>query len=180
MQSTNSHVTEHTKDRLWEEMWDVARYVQYYELQTNRLGFWNRAVRFCILVGAALAVGAAFDILPEIYGMIGGLGLLSLTAFDFIWDWGTRSALSHAINLECCVIEKDYEDLWTQVMTNRIGDVECQTKINHLAMRVIAATAQLSDTDKRLNTKAQKAATKILADRWGGTIDDSTRSPSAA
>ena len=167
-------VTDHTKDRLWEEMWDIARHVQYYEMQTNRLALWNKIVRFSILVGAALAVGSTADLLPAWVGMLGGLLLLSLTAVDLIWDWGTKAALSHAISLECCVIEKDYESLWSQVITEQVGDRDCQDRINHLAMRVIAATSQLSETDKRLNRRAQEAATRVLADKWGGSIENST------
>lgn len=174
MDTAYTAVTEHTKDRLWEEMWDVARYVQYYAMQTNRLARWNKVVRFCILVGAALAVGSTADLLPAVYGIAGGLTLLVLTAVDFIWDWGTKAALSHAISLECCVIEKDYESLWSQVKTEQIGDRACQEQINHLAMRVMAATAQLSETDRGLNRKAQEAAAKVLADRWGGTIESPT------
>lgn len=173
-------VTEHTKDRLWEEMWDVARHVQYYEMQTNRLARWNKMVRFFILVGAALAVGSTTELLAREYGIAGGLILLSLTAVDLIWNWGTKAALSHAISLECCVIEKDYDSLWSLVKTEQIGDRECQEKINHLAMRVIAATSQLSETDKKLSRKAQEIAAKVLADRWGGTIESTTGTATTA
>ena len=180
METSHTPVTEHTKDRLWGEMWDAARYVQYYEMQTNRLSRWSKIVRFFVLVGAALAVGSAFELLPRQFGIGGGLLLLSLTAFDLIWDWGTKAALSHAINLECCVIEKDYDALYSLVQTGQIGEQECQARINQLAMRVIAAAAQLSETDKRLNRKAQDAATKVLDAKWGGTIDNSTRATTAA
>ena len=180
MDTAYTAVTEHTKDRLWEEMWDVARYVQYYEMQTNWLARWNKIVRFFILVGAALAVGSTADLLPAGYGIVGGLALLVLTAVDLIWNWGAKAALSHAISLECCVIEKDYESLWSSVKTEQIGDRECQERINHLSMRVIAATSQLSETDKRLNRKAQDAATKVLADRWGGTIESATGTATTA
>ena len=179
MEANMTPVTERTKDRIWEEMFDIARYIQYYEMKTNRLSFWNKVIRLLLLVGATSAVGAVFDVLPEYFGIGGALALLVLTAIDLIWDWGTKAALSHAINLECCVIEKDYEDLWLLVRTDRSDEIESQDRVNRLAMRVIAATAQLSETDKRLNKKASDAAAIILADRWGGTIGNSARPTTA-
>ena len=174
-------VTEHTKDRIWEEMWDVARYVQYYEMNTNRLSCWSKSVRFASLLGAAGAVSVALnDAVPTWIGVFGAISLLVLTAVDLIWDWGTRAALSHAISLECCVIEKDYEILWSQVKTNSIGESESQAKVNQLAMRIIAATSQLTETDKSLNRKAQEAATKVLAQRWGAAIDDTASSTASS
>ena len=43
-------VTEHTKDRLWQDMFDLARLTRYYEFQTNRLAWNNRMVRLMILL----------------------------------------------------------------------------------------------------------------------------------
>ena len=73
-------VTEHTKDRIWEEMWDVARYVHYYEMQTNRLSFRSKGIRFFSLLGAAAAVSVALnDVVPNWIGVFGaGFLLVSL------------------------------------------------------------------------------------------------------
>jgi hypothetical protein len=180
MDTAYTVVTEHTKDRLWEDMWDVARYVRYYEMQTHRLGLWNKGIRLLILVGGAMAVGSIVDPVPAWVGVLGGLLLFSLTAVDLIWDWGTKAALSHAVSLECSIIEKDYEKVWSATRAEQISDADCQSTIDQLGMRIIATTAMLSGTDKGLNRKAQEAATKVLADKWGGTIESTTRTAATA
>ena len=38
-------VTDHTKDRIWEEMFDLQRYIQYYSMQSNRLSFLSKLLR---------------------------------------------------------------------------------------------------------------------------------------
>ena len=174
--TSDDTVTQHMRDRIWEEMWDIARHTHYYELHTNRLRLWNRLVRFLSIVVAATAVSVAVsDVVPHWLGISGAVFFLLLTAIDLIWDWGERAALSHAITLECSVIEKDYEFLFTQVRTNSVGEQEAQARLNQLVMRSIAATSLLTDTDRGLNRKAQKAATKIMNQRWeGGTGDTRT------
>ena len=161
-------VTGRTKDYIWDAMFDVARYVQYYGMQMNRLSKANKALRAALLLGSALAVASAFDVLPMWVGACGALSILFLTIADFVWEPGTRAALSHAINLECYVIAQDYESLWIRVETGRIDEGEAQGRVKELNMRVAAATAQLSETDNRLNRKAKNTAARVLAERWGG------------
>ncbi len=159
-------VTEHTKDRLWQDMFDLARLTRYYEFQTNHLVRNHRIVRLVILLGSGATLTLALGRLPEWIGIVGSATLLVATAVEFIWDWGTKASLSHAINLECCVIEKDYEDLWSQVSNGQIGDKECLGKVNQLSLRVIAASALLSGTDRKINDRANKIAKKVLAKKW--------------
>ena len=173
-------VTDHTKDRIWEEMFDLQRYIQYYSMQSNRLSFLSKLLRVLLLVGAGLVAGSGFQALPPAVGAGGAVFLLTLTVIDYVFDWGARAALAHAISLECCVIEKDYEDLWILVRTDRISETESQARINQLVMRVIAATAQLSDTDRGLNKKASKAAYQILEAKWGETSGNATRAATTA
>ena len=173
-------VTDHTKDRIWEEMFDLQRYIQYYSMHTNRLSLLSKSLRVALLVGAGLVAGSGFQALPPFVGAGGAVLLLTLTVIDYVFDWGARAALAHAISLECCVIEKDYEDLWILVRTDRISEIESQARVNQLVMRVIAATSQLSETDKGLNKKASKAAYNILESKWGRPSDNATRATTTA
>ena len=173
-------VTAHTKDRIWEEMYDIQRLIQYYEMQTNRFSSWNKGLRVLLLVGAALVAGSGFQALHPMVGFIGAVILLTFTVVDYVYNWGTKAALSHAISLESCVIEKDYEDLWILVRTDRISEAHSQARVNQLVMRVIAASAQLVESDKGLNKKASKAAYKILEAKWGEASDNATRAATTA
>lgn len=178
METELKQVSSSTKDYLWEEMYDIARYTLYYELLTNRFSKINKLIRFGLLVGAALAIASSAIGVTPIFGYLGALALFFLTAADFIWDFGRRAALSHAASVECSVIEKDYEDLYIQVTTGRISETECQVRINQLALRTIAATSQITDTDRKINRTAQEKAMNILAARWGGTVEP-TNQPAA-
>lgn len=171
METELKQVSDRTKDYLWEEMYDIARYTLYYELLTNQFSFRNRMLRFGLLVAAATTITSSATTVSPLVGYIGAVLLFSLTAIDFIWDLGRRAALSHAASVECSVIEKDYEDLYIHVTTGRISETDCQVRINQLALRTVAATSQVIDTDRKLNKAAQEKAMNILATRWGGTVE---------
>ena len=165
-----SEVKAHTRNRIWQEMLDVARYVHYYETLTNRYARRGRIIRAFIFVGAALSIGLSLDVLPGPigvgFGVSAALVLLVATIVDFVWDWGTKASVSHAINIECCIIQTEYTSLWSMVETDEIDDSEAQSRSSHLVLRTIAATAQLSDTNRKLNKKAQKAAYANVSSRW--------------
>ena len=165
-----SEVKAHTRDRIWQEMLDVARYIHYYETLTNRYARYSRLIRAVIFVGAALSIGLSLDVLPRPLGVVAGVSaavaLLVATIGDFIWDWGTKASISHAINIECCIIQTEYTSLWSMVETGMIDDSEAQSRSSHLVLRAIAATAQLSETNRKLNATAQKAAYTNVSSRW--------------
>ncbi len=174
-------VSEHTKERIWQEMWDITRYIYYYEDQANSLATLTRAMRGALLVGAAGSVlPVVLDVVPAWGALFGALGILVVTVIDFVWDWGSRAALAHAIGLECRVIEKDYDDLWVKANIGQIGEEECQARVNQLCMRVIAASSLLAQTDRKLNDRSEKAAVKILKDKWSVPFDNPQRTTSPA
>ena len=117
-------------------------------------------------LGSGATLTLALGQLPVWIGFAGSATLLVATAVDFIWDWGTKASLSHAINLECCVIEKDYEDLWSRVNNGQVDEKECLERISHLSLRVIAAAALLSDTNSKINIKATRVAEEVLEKKW--------------
>ena len=160
------NVTEHTKDRLWQDMLDLARLTRYYELQTNKLTRRYRVVRLILLIGAGASLSLAVGNLPIWIGIGGAAVLLVATAIEFIWDWGMQASLSHAINLECCVIEKDYESLWSRVNTGQIDDSDSLRELDHLNLRVIAAAALISASDEGINRRAFKTANEVMVDKW--------------
>ena len=173
-------VTKHTKSRLWQDMRDLARFVRYYEMQTNQLTRNHRFVRLFLLVGAGATLTLAVGDLPGWVGIAGSFILLVATAVEFIWDWGTKASLSHAINLECCVIEKDYEDLWSRVKTGQATEQECLEKVNQLSVRVIAATALLTETDEGINNEAYDRADEVLEAKWRSTSDKQSEASATA
>lgn len=173
-------VSEPTKDRLWEEMFDISRYVQYYDMQNSRLSAWDKIVKLNVLIGTAVAVASGFQAIHPLAGVGGALFMVVWTAIDYVLAFGSRAALSHAISLECSVIEKEYEELWMLVSAGSIGEVESQAKIKQLSMRVLLATAQLSGTARGINRKASKAAYKVMEAKWGQASHNATRATTTA
>ena len=84
-------VTDHTKDRIWEEMFDLQRYIQYYSMQSNRLSFLSKLLRVLLLVGAGLVAGSGFQALHPAVGAGGAVIILALTVIDYVFDWGARA-----------------------------------------------------------------------------------------
>ena len=146
----DNKVTDHIRNRVWQEMFDAERHVQYYEMLTNRLTLW-RSIRFLLVVGASLAVVSTVPAVPWFIGLIGAVVLVIFTTIDLAWDFGTRAALSHAISLECAVISRDYDQLWSRIETEKASEHECHDQLGQLTMRVIAATSLLADTDRGVN-----------------------------
>ena len=166
MPAERAAVTDYTRDRIWQEMLDVARYVHYYEALTNRWSWYDKGLRASMLVGASLSIAALADVLPAWSGICAAVFLIVATVFDFIWSWGVKASLAHAINLECNMVDNEYAALWTQIRADQISDHEAQSRSNQLLARIMAATAQLTETNRRLNRKAQESAYKVVADRW--------------
>ena len=161
-------LTDQTKDRVWSELLDIARHIRYYEMLTNRYTKFNRLIKLALVAGTAFTVGSVVgEDIPTAVAFLGAAAILSATVVDFVFDWSTRGALSHAISLECCVIEKDFEYLWSEIQSGRVTESECHERVNQLTMRVIAAASQLSDTNSRINDEAQKAADRVVSDKWG-------------
>ena len=160
-----TEISKLTRERVWREMFNAERYVQYYSMLTNRFTLRHRIVRFVLVVGASIAVVSTLPEVPWGVGLLGAVVLVGVTTFDFIWDYGTRAALAHAISLECNVIQKDYERLWWSLERKRIEEQDCQEQLSQLTMRTIAAGALLTDTDTKLNEKAQDKAFKVLSNR---------------
>ena len=92
-----------------------TRYVQYYDMQNSRLSAWDKLVKLNVLIGTAVAVASGFQAMHPLAGVGGALFMVVWTAIDYVLAFGSRAALSHAISLECSVIEKEYEELWMLV-----------------------------------------------------------------
>lgn len=160
-------VTERTKDSVWEGVLDTARYLHYYELLTNRWSLWDRTLKTFLLSGAILSVVATFAPWPNYVLYSSAFVVAFSTILDFVFNFGVRSARSHAASIECSIVQKEYDRLWNSIKAERITDIEAQARIENLRMRILAATASLSDTDRSLNRRAQNAANLIVANRYG-------------
>ena len=168
--ATKQAVTEPMKDRIWEEMADVGRYVQYYEAVANSCLTRDRWMRIAIFVGSGVGIGALTGAIPEPVDLWFGLGaaltLLAATAASFVFDWGVRGAYANAIHGECHLVSVEYIDLWTRIRAGKIEDDEADRKSKELVTRLAVVTMQLSGSDRGQNKRAQKRAYRILENRW--------------
>ena len=165
-------LTPYTKRRVKREILNVIRYRYYYEMLTNRYASWDKYLRAAMFVGASLSVVAVFDVLPGYWADIAvgsgaALALLLATTIDFVWGWGNKSATTHAITLECCMIDNEYSALWARVDADAVSESEAQRIVEQLGLRIIAATSLLSETDRNLNEEATDASEEIWEMRWG-------------
>ena len=135
-------VTDRTRQRIWQEMFDSERYVQYYELLMNRWGKLDKGIRAGMLIGAALSVAVLTEAIP--WGWVGLLagGLLVLTVVASIWDWGAKSAVATAAATECFIVNGEYATLWTRIKDHAISDEDAQAKSDELLRRIALATAK--------------------------------------
>lgn len=150
--------------RIWQEMWDVERFLHYYEALTNRWAVGARGVRASFVIGAALSIGALTEALPVEFGYVAAIALLVGTVLDIVFEWGTRAALSHATSTECFVVRNEYMALWTKMEGGLIEDAEIDATSQQLLSRLTTATARLPDTNKKISQAAQDASAVTL--KW--------------
>ena len=159
-------VSDHTKDLIWQDMLDVSRYMVYYEALTNQWALRHKVLRAGVFIGATLSIASIFEILPPPAGLAAALTLIVATVVDFVWDWGVKASLAHAVNIECHMVDKEYAALWAEIKTDNIGDREAQQRTKELMMRVMAVTTQLSETNRKVAETAEDAGYKNLLNRW--------------
>lgn len=174
-------VTEALRDRIWGEMADVGRYLQYYERLANQCLRRDRALRFVLFVGAGVGVGALSGTLPfaQWFGLGSAFALLVATAVSFVFDWGVRGAFASAIHGECHLVNIEYIALWTAIRSEQVSEHEADTKSRELLTRLAVVTTQLPGSDSKLNREAQRAGYRILAERWNKTTNGRARTERA-
>ena len=160
-------LSEEIKDRVWDELLDCEHYVRYYEKLTNRFGRRARWTRLTIFVGGSFSIAAAFGLIPwwQVSASAAGFFLLA-TAVDFVWDWGTKSKVAHAISLTCWIARREYATLFRQARAGRLGDTEITKQCDLLSAWMLAATAQMSEIDSKASSEAYDEAVGVAVDEW--------------
>ena len=159
--------SERTRSDVWQELFDVARLVRYYEALADRHKRWRDRVRFLLLAAAAAGVAALLDLLPETARVAAGGAIAALVVWDFVADYARKAAVLHAVSLECSALEVEWRELWTDVNDADASECEARRRNRRLAQRIAAATGWADvPEDRKLNKECARAAHEYLADRY--------------
>ena len=159
--------SERTRSDVWQELFDAARLVRYYEALADRYRRRRDGVRFLLLAAAAAGVAALLDLLPEAARVAAGGAIAALVMWDFVADYARKAAVLHAASLECAVLEIEWRELWTDVNAADAGESEARRRNRRLAGRIAAATGWADiPEDRKLNEVCARAAHEYLAARY--------------
>lgn len=161
-------VTEQTRNAIWQELLDVARLVRYYEALSDQHRRNHLIVRFLLLAAAAGGIAALLDLLPAIAQLIAGGVIALLVAWDFVSDYAKKAAILHAISIECSALEIEWQDLWLEL--ENISDDDARLENTRLSRKIANVTAWAGQADiredRRLNEECEKAAYRVMTDRY--------------
>lgn len=159
--------SERTRSDVWQELFDVAGLVRYYEALADRHKRRRDRVRFLLLAAAATGVAALLDLLPETARVAAGGAIAALVVWDFVADHARKAAVLHAASLECGALEIEWRELWTDVNDANASECEARRRNRQLARRIatVKGWANIPE-DRKLNEECARAAHEYLADRY--------------
>ena len=163
-------VSDQTRNAVWQDLLDAARLVRYYDALSDRYRRNHAVVRFLLLAAAAGGIAALLDLLPAIAQLIAGGLVALLVAWDFVSDYARKAAVLHAIGLECGELENEWRELWAEVNDSEADEAEARRRSRQLARKLLNATGWAGYADipenRRLNEECEKAAHRVVADRY--------------
>ena len=162
--------TEQTRNDVWRGLLEVARLVRYYEKPSDRQRR-NRLVTPFLLLGAAGGgIAALLDLLPTNMQLLASGMIALLVVWDFVADYAKKAAILHTIGLECSALESEWRELWANVNEGDLNEDEARRGNQQLERRMLAVTGRAGYADvredRKLNEKCEKAAYKVVAERY--------------
>ena len=167
----NDVITEQTQNDVWQDLLDVARLVRYYEALADRHQRNHSLLRFLLLVPAAGSIGTLLELLPAFTQHIAAGLVALLVAWDFISDYGKKTAVLHAISHECRALEIEWRELWAAVYDSGAdaNEAEARRKNQHLAQKLSEVTGWADQANirknKKLNEECEELTYKVMRAR---------------
>ena len=163
-------VAEQIRNDVWGDLLNAARLVRYYESLADRHRRWHQRIRFVLFLAAASGVAALLDVLPEPLELVAGASIAVIVALDFMLDYGKKSAVLHAISIECSILENEWAELWTSVNIDGIDDAKAISEGRRLSRRLLEVTARAGLVDVRddpkLNERSMRDANEVIENRY--------------
>ena len=160
-----------TRNRVWQEFFDQARLVRYYEALSDRYRREHSIVSFLLVAAAGSAIAAFLDLLPQWVQLIANILVALLVAFDLVIAPARKAAVLHTISTECSRLEIEFKELWDETNATEASDNEIRRKLSQLDHRVLEVTSRAGDASIRenpkLNEQCEATAKRVMKEQYG-------------
>ena len=154
-------ISDVTRRAIWDGMLDAARMLRYAEAMEQKYARQRRWVRIALSMAATAGVANFLGELPNwvslAFGSIVGVSI----AVDSAMDYSGKLAKLMYAKMECAVLLSDWEALWLDVQTYRLGEEAARQRHGQLDQRLARTTAPMAadmSTDARVNEGTSRDA----------------------
>lgn len=181
---TRLKVSETTLNMVWQNMFDAARLVRYYEKLSSRYRLYSQLIRGVLLVSATGIAADAFDVLPQPIaikeGVEGIFGVLVIVAIlcDFLMEFSGKAEVLRIVSAQCSSLESQWYELWGDLIGREAVDANIRSRNADLDSRLTAVTGLATEKirpNKRLNRSCAQEASRIMQQRFA--TDYATSAP---
>ena len=164
-------ISSSTRNDVWQQLLDAQRLVQYYQVMAGRHEKRHTAIRFVLLLaGTGSIVGPLLDDVPPFLQAIFGVAVAAAVAWEFVASYARKAAVMHAICMECCAIENELRDLWTDIQLENMKESDIRRTNRKLAARLREVSGWAGQigvaVDDDLNKEITKAAYDVTEQRY--------------
>ena len=159
-----------TRNDVWQQLLDAQRFVQYYQVMAGKHEKWLLAIRFVLLLAGTGSIASVVDIVPPVVQAFFGVVVAAAVAWEFVANYARKAAVLHAICLECCAIENELRELWTDVQLENMDEQDIRQTNRRLGARLREATGWAGQNgvvvNEKVNQEATEAAYSVTVQRY--------------
>lgn len=171
-------VTDHTRNAIWQDLWDAERYYRYYSSLSDSYRRRHRLTRFAtlasVLVEATLSVsyistGVAGFWATVILSLIVALGIAIaiLVAWDATSNYAGDAVALSWVSVDCMSLNAQWTDLWLDIESFEIDEGEARSRQRELIRKFNTIAARIDvDLDEKTNEVSAADAEKVLREKY--------------
>ena len=160
-----SQVSDVTRQRAFEQMWDIERYIRYYgtlSFRNQRKHNWLRLGLIIFATGGSFV--AFFESLLWLTPIIIGAMTAAYSLWDYMAAYQMKSQAASTIERELNELSVQYRSLWNAIETYDIPESNVRDQLSELHAKEIQITsrAQGLHTNDKLNKESSQQAFDLI------------------
>ena len=144
-------IAEQLRSEVWYELLDMERFVRYYGAMHDQYQRRYFALRFLLLASVTAGVVSAVALLPGMVQIALGALVAVLIVLDFVFNDAKKTAVLHAIQMQCDALLTEYRQLWLAIEGGDKSDAAVRDELRALQIRCNHITGWAGQTDIPVN-----------------------------
>ena len=163
-------VTEHTRKKVWQQVYDSAHLVRYYEDLLSSYRVKSKFVRLVLLVSAFGSIVTLLEQLPVFIQLVFNALIAIAVGCEFVFKYSDKAAILSTISTDCKSLDDKWNQLWSDVYTTDANDREILYRFDDLAQQKREITSRSNGAeiqkDSKLNVKSAQEARKVVEEHY--------------